>query len=137
MFCSSRTSNRPQREKAAGISFFAVHPPFAYWKKFEQAETLVSMFATSKPGRLPASIVGTDASVAVPCAASLDRLATAKTDNKTAATAIIVKSLRMIRVLQIKIAEESRGNKTGVLSRFLHGPVGECHHRSGDAFDLL
>src|SRR6266550_8137189 len=98
MFCSSRTSNRPQRENAAGIWFFATQPPFAYWKKFSHAETLVSIFATSKPGSFAASIVGTDARFTLGRAASPDRFPTTSKQINAAATAITVKDLRMVRV---------------------------------------
>src|SRR6266404_2890995 len=105
MFCSSNSSNRPQREKAAGIGFRTSQPPLAYWKKFAQAETLVSMFATSNPGRLAASIVGTDARVTSGRAASPDRFPMASKQIDMTVTAVIVKSLRIIRVLQIEKPE--------------------------------
>jgi hypothetical protein len=43
-----------------------------------------------------------DANVALVCAAALDRFPMASKHSNAAATAIIVKSLRMIRVLQIR-----------------------------------
>src|SRR6266849_4039669 len=116
MFCSLRTSNRPQRENAAGMGFFAVQPPLAYWKKFAQAETLVSMLVTSNPGRFAASIVATDARVALGRAASPDRFPMASKQIDTTVTAVTVKSLRMIKVLQIEKPEKLGGYDMGVLA---------------------